>query len=219
MPLSIFDLDNTLLTDDSDFLWGQFLVNRGIVDGEHYEQQNRRFFEDYERGQLDIDAYLRFALEPLTRFPLEQLNSWRREFVDDVIRPIVAPGAPGLLDKHRAQGDTLLIISATNRFITEPIAELLQVPHLLATTPEMIAGRYTGNYVGQTTYREGKVYALRTWLEEHDLELAGSSFYTDSLNDLPLLEQVDHPVAVNPDATLEAIARKEGWPIMDLRAG
>lgn len=217
MPLSLFDLDNTLLSHDSDYLWGQFLVDEGIVDRAQYEEKNRQFFEDYEQGRLDIDRYLRFALAPLARFEPTQLEAWRARFVDSIIRPVIAPGATGLLEKHRARGDVLMIISATNLFITEPIAELLGVPHILATRPEKRDGRYTGNYVGQPTFREGKVKALDDWLQEHDMDLEGSYFYSDSQNDLPLLERVDHPVAVNPDPQLQAIATQRGWPVLDLR--
>jgi HAD superfamily hydrolase (TIGR01490 family) len=217
MPLCIFDLDNTLLTSDSDFLWGQFLVDQQIVDRAEYEEKNRQFFEDYEKGRLDIDRYLRFALAPLTRFDTRRLYAWREQFIDTIIRPVIAPGSAGLLQQHRERGDTLMIISATNLFITAPIAELLGVPHILATEPEMRDGRYTGNYVGQPTFREGKVKALDIWLGDNAMDLVGSSFYSDSLNDLPLLEKVDHPVAVNPDDTLRETARERGWPILDLR--
>jgi len=217
MTLALFDLDNTLLSNDSDYLWGQFLVDHGIVDRQEYEEKNRQFFEDYEQGRLDIDRYLRFALAPLTRFEPAQLNAWRSQFVNDIIQPIVAPGTAALLEMHRARGDVLMIISATNLFITEPIAKLLKVPHILATEPEQIDGRYTGRYIGQPTFREGKVRALELWLRNSNMTLQGSYFYSDSLNDLALLEQVDHPVAVNPDPQLRGIAQQRGWPIMDLR--
>lgn len=217
MPLSIFDLDNTLITNDSDFLWGQFLVDHGIVDRQQYESKNKAFYEDYEKGRLDIEAYLKFSLEPLTRFEPEQLYQWREEFIASIIKPLIAPGTPALLERHRQRGDILLIISATNLFITEPIARLLGVPDILATRPEMRAGRYTGGWVGEMTYREGKVKALDSWLTEHRMDLVGSSFYSDSQNDLPLLERVENPVAVNPDQRLETIARERGWPVLDLR--
>ncbi len=217
MPLSIFDLDNTLITHDSDFLWGQYLVEHNIVDPMLYEEKNRQFFEDYEQGRLDIDSYLRFSLQPLTQFPLAQLHAWRADFVAAVIQPLIAPRAPQLLDRHRQQGDTLLIISATNLFVTEPIAELLGVPHILATRPELIAGKYTGRYVGTPTFQHGKVLALEEWMIENRATLDGSFFYSDSHNDLPLLEQVDHPIAVNPDDRLQQVAIDKDWPIMDLR--
>jgi len=217
MPLALFDLDNTLITNDSDFLWGQYLVDNHIVDPHEYDEKNRQFFEDYEQGTLDIDKYLKFSLKPLTRHSPEQLYQWRADFVVNVIQPIIARGAPELIEQHRTRGDTLMIISATNLFITAPIAELLTVPHILATEPELVDGRYTGNYTGIPTFQQGKVDALQQWLEAHDMDLSGSTLYSDSHNDLPLLKQVDHPVAVNPDASLRQIAEASDWPIIDLR--
>ena len=217
MPLALFDLDNTLLAGDSDYLWGQFLVHNGIVDAREHEEKNRQFFEDYEQGRLDIDRYLRFALAPLARFDREQLERWRRDFIEQEIRPIIAPGSKELLRKHRERGDELMIISATNAFVTRPIAELLGVSHLLATEPEIVEGRYSGRYVGVPTFREGKVEALRHWLEERGRDLTGSHFYSDSHNDLPLLEQVENPVAVDPDPILRQQAEERGWPVISLR--
>ncbi len=217
MALTLFDLDNTLITNDSDFLWGQYLVDHNIVDPQKYEEKNRQFFEDYEQGKLDIDSYLRFSLEPLTQFPLDQLYQWRAHFVESVIQPLIAPGTPALLEKHRAQGDTLIIISATNLFVTEPIAALLGIEHILSTVPEMLDGQYTGNYLGTPTFQQGKVSALQHWMQQHDENLSGSSFFSDSHNDLPLLEQVDFPVAVNPDDRLFEVATQRNWPIIDLR--
>ena len=217
MPLALFDLDNTLLAGDSDYLWGQFLVDNGIVDASEYEEKNRQFFEDYEQGRLDIDRYLRFALAPLSRFEPRQLEQWRQRFLEEKIRPIVAPGAEELLRRHREAGDQLMIISATNAFVTRPIAELLGVPHLLATEPAVENGRYTGDYIGTPTFREGKVKALQEWLSEHGLTLEDSHFYSDSHNDLPLLEQVEHPVAVDPDPVLRERAEAAGWPVISLR--
>jgi HAD superfamily hydrolase (TIGR01490 family) len=217
MALTLFDLDNTLITNDSDFLWGQYLVDHNIVDPLKYEEKNRQFFEDYEQGRLDIDRYLRFSLEPLTQFPLEQLYQWRAHFVESVIHPLIADGTPALLQKHKDQGDTLMIISATNLFVTEPIAELLGIEHILSTIPEMIDGEYTGNYLGTPTFQQGKVSALEAWMHKNGHTLAGSTFYSDSHNDLPLLEQVDYPIAVNPDEYLAKIAGERNWPIIDLR--
>ncbi len=217
MPLALFDLDNTLLAGDSDYLWGQFLVRNGIVDAREYEEKNRQFFEDYEQGRLDIDRYLRFALAPLARFDREQLECWRQDFIEQEIRPIIAPGSKELLRKHRERGDELMIISATNAFVTRPIAELLGVSHLLATEPEILEGRYSGHYIGVPTFRAGKVEALRHWLEERGRDLTGSHFYSDSHNDLPLLEQVENPVAVDPDPILRQQAEERGWPVISLR--
>ena len=216
MPLSLFDLDNTLITGDSDYLWGQYLVENNIVDRTLYAEKNRQFFEDYEQGVLDIDRYLKFSLEPLTKFPCEQLYLWRNDYVQSVIKPLIATGTPALLQHHRERGDTLVIISATNLFITQPIAELLDVPHILSTEPEMIEGQYTGNYLGIPTFKQGKVKALEHWMHIHNKTLAGSSFYSDSHNDLPLLERVNYPVAVNPDPKLLSISQQREWPVLDL---
>ncbi len=217
MALTLFDLDNTLITDDSDYLWGQYLVETGIVDRLEYAEKNRQFFKDYEQGHLDIDQYLKFSLKPLSLHNIQQLNNWRIDYIDTVIRPLVATGTQKLLEKHRSQGDTLMIISATNLFITQPIADLLEIPNILATRPEIKNGRYTGNYTGTTTFQEGKVKALNEWLEENNMDLSGSTFYSDSHNDLSLLEIVDYPVAVNPDEILRQTAEKNDWPIIDLR--
>ena len=217
MTLAIFDLDHTLLNGDSDYLWGEFMVDRGIVDAQEYRQRNQVFYEDYQRGKLDNETYLAFALEPLTRYSIEQLHAWRTDFVASRIEPIVVPGAASLLDEHRGQGHELLIISATNLFVTEPIAALLDVPTVLSTEPEIVDNRYTGRYLGTPTYQQGKVTVLEQWLRETGRNLEGSYFYSDSLNDLALLERVDNPVAVHPDADLKAIAEQRGWKIIDLR--
>lgn len=217
MPLALFDLDNTLITNDSDYLWGQYLVDHRIVDPQEYEQKNRQFFEDYEQGRLDIDHYLRFSLKPLSQHTIEQLHKWRTDFIDTIIRPIIAKHAEAIIQQHREQGDTLMIISATNLFITQPIAELLNIPHILATEPEIIDGRYSGNYIGIPTFQQGKVSAVKQWLNYNHMDLSNSSFYSDSHNDLPLLEQVSHPVAVNPDEKLRRVAETRNWRILDLR--
>ena len=218
MALAIFDLDNTLLAGDSDYLWGEFLVEQGLVDKEHYARENRRFYEEYKAGILDIHEFMAFSLAPLTRYPIEKLDAMRGQYLKEKIQPIIAPAAKALLRRHREQGDFLLIITATNRFVTEPIAALLGVDHLLATDPEMLDGRYTGRVAGTPCFREGKVIRLRGWLEETGRNLADSWFYSDSHNDLPLLELVSHPVAVDPDETLGRHAEMKGWPIISLRA-
>ncbi|WP_366519099.1 HAD family hydrolase [Natronocella acetinitrilica] len=217
MTLAIFDLDNTLLKGDSDYLWGQFLVDRGLVDRDAHEAANRRFYEEYAAGTLDIERYLRFALAPLTRFDAAQLHDWRREFVQDYISPIILPAGRERLDEHAARGDTTMIITATNAFITDPIAELFGVDHLLATRPERIDGRYTGDWVGTPTFREGKVRALDEWLRDQGRGLDQSWFYSDSHNDLPLLERVPNPVAVDPDERLRRVAGERNWPILSFR--
>jgi HAD superfamily hydrolase (TIGR01490 family) len=217
VQLAIFDLDNTLLAGDSDYLWGKFLAERGIVDAEIYEKENQRFYDEYKAGQLDIFEFLAFSLQPLTKHTPEVLATLHHEFMRACIHPIITPAARQLLAQHRDNGDVLLIITATNRFITAPIAEELGVPHLLATDPEIRNGRYTGRVVGTPCFREGKVERLQAWLKQTGYNLAKSWFYSDSHNDLPLLEMVSHPVAVDPDETLADHAEAKGWPIISLR--
>ena len=217
MALAIFDLDNTLLNGDSDHAWGEFLVNKGIVDTEHYARCNNGFYQDYQQGCLDIDAYLNFCLEVLSLHPLHQLQQWRSQFIEEKIKPMLLPKAQALIEKHRNAGDTLLIITATNQFVTSPIAELLKIKHLLASEAELIDGLYTGKPIGIPCYQSGKISRLNIWLKHTSLNLKGSTFYSDSHNDLPLLEKVDHPVAIDPDPQLHQIATQRGWPIRSLR--
>ncbi len=217
MNLAIFDLDNTLLGGDSDYLWGRYLIEQGLVDGEYYERENLRFYEEYKVGTLDIHEFLRFSLKPLSQHGMASLHEWRKNFIQEKIEPIMLPAARALLQRHRDQGHILLIITATNRFVAEPIAARLGVEHLLATEPEIKQGRYTGNVSGVPCFREGKVENLKLWLKATGMNLASSWFYSDSLNDLPLLEMVTHPVAVDPDDTLADHARMRGWPIISLR--
>lgn len=218
MALAIFDLDNTLLDGDSDYLWGRFLVSRGIVDGERYERENERFYRDYRDGTLDIDAFLRFALEPLRRHPRALLEGLREQFVREQIAPIMLSAAHDLIAAHRSAGDTLMIITATNAFVTAPIAAGFGIEHLIATLPAEECGCFTGEVAGIPAFRDGKVQRLEHWLGERGHDLAGSSFYSDSHNDLPLLERVERPVAVDPDPRLREIAESRGWPILSLRA-
>lgn len=218
MSLAIFDLDNTLIADDSDFLWGEYLVEQGIVDAAEYARANELFYEDYKQGNLDIVAFLHFSLKPLSEHAVETLHAWREDFIAKKIQPILLVAAQKLIEKHRQQGDTLLIITATNRFITEPIAKLYGIEHLIATTPEMRDGRYTGDFVGIPSFQGGKVTLLQQWLEAFpSASLANSCFYSDSHNDLPLLKIVANPVAVDPDATLLAYAEAQQWQIISLR--
>ena len=217
MRLAIFDLDHTLLAGDSDHLWGEYMIEQGLVERESFKRQNDRFYEDYKAGTLDIAAYTRFALEPLVRLGPARLLPLRERFIRDVIEPIIAPAAPALLERHRIQGDMLLIITATNRFITEPIAQLLDVDELLATDPEQVDGRYTGAITGTPCYREGKVARLAQWRAQQDEKYSHTTFYSDSHNDLPLLRQVDQPVIVDPDHELRTEALRRGWPIISLR--
>lgn len=218
MTLAIFDLDNTLIADDSDYLWGQFLVDQGIVDRTIYKQVNAQFYEDYQQGSLDMMAFLRFALKPLADHPIDQLHLWREQFLNEIISPILLKAATELVEKHRALGHTLLVITATNRFITAPIVEMYGIEHLLATTPELVNEQYTGEIVGIPCFQEGKVTMLNEWLEKNSESLTGSYFYSDSHNDLPLLKLVDNPIAVNPDDKLRHFSETEGWKIIDLRS-
>lgn len=217
MTLAIFDLDNTLLAGDSDHAWGEFLVEEGIVDADHYRKANDQFYQEYLNGELDIHRYLGFALAPLAQYDMEQLLAWRQQFLERKIRPMMLEKASDLLDHHRNQGHTLMIITATNRFITEPVATLLGVEHLIATEPEVVNGRYTGNVAGTPSFQDGKVTRLQDWLDYHDASLTGAWFYSDSHNDAPLLRLVQHAVAVDPDPTLHRLAEQEGWNIISLR--
>jgi HAD superfamily hydrolase (TIGR01490 family) len=165
MSLAIFDLDNTLISDDSDHLWGQFLVEKKLVDSEHYDRVNTQFYRDYCQGNLDIDQYLTFALSFLAEHPLEKLHQWREQFINEKIRPLVLPAAQALVKKHHDRGDTLIVITATNRFVTEPIVKLFGITNMLATEPELIDGRYTGRYVNEPCYQQGKVTRLNQWLD------------------------------------------------------
>ncbi len=216
MALAIFDLDNTLLAGDSDYLWGTFLCDQGIVDRDIYEQQNQRFYREYKQGRLDIMEFLQFSLHPLSQFPLEKLQQWHRQFMRHYIEPLITTDALALVDEHRSKGDVLMIITATNAFVTAPIAERFGITHLIATEPLVKDGRYTGEVAGEPSYQQGKVHRLEEWLQQHQQSLDDSWFYSDSHNDLPLLEQVDHPVAVNPDELLEQRAQQQGWPIIKL---
>jgi HAD superfamily hydrolase (TIGR01490 family) len=216
MTLAIFDLDNTLLAGDSDYLWGRFLVEQGIVDADEYERENERFYADYRAGNLDIYEFLRFSLHPLSLHSPQQLAQWRNQFLEDKIIPIITEQARELVEKHRQAGDIPLIITATNSFVTTPIAQHFGIRHLIATEPETLDGHYTGEIAGEPSFREGKVNRLNDWLETFEQSLEGSWFYSDSHNDLPLLEQVTHPVAVDPDQILAEVARERDWPILHL---
>jgi len=215
--LALFDLDNTLIAGDSDYLWGCFLVEQGIVDGAHYERENRRFYDQYRVGELDIYEFLDFQLRPLAEHGLASLQQWRKQYVEEKISPILLPKAHELIDRHRQQGDTLVVITATNRFITAPIVELYEIPHLLATEPELQDEQYTGKVAGTPCFQDGKVERLGDWLADNQQSLDNSWFYSDSHNDLPLLNKVTHPVAVDPDEILEQHARDHDWPVISLR--
>ena len=216
MRLAVFDLDHTLLAADSDFLWGQFLCDEGLVDRAAYEEKNRQFYADYAAGTLDVTAYYQFSLEPLKQKSVDEWQPWRRRFVSEVIAPQVAALTPTLLERHRAAGDTLLITTATHRFITEPIAALLGIEYLLAAEPEIVEGRLTGEVL-RANFQAGKVERLREWLQAHDASDAHITAYSDSRNDLPLLEFAATAIAVDPDPVLRAEALRRGWQVISLR--
>lgn len=219
MKLVLFDLDNTLIAGDSDFEWAQFLVEAGVLDREIYAVQNHDFYRQYQAGTLDIHAFLAFQLKPLSRHPRWQLDAWHREFMRRKILPIIPAAARWLVNSHA--GALTAIITATNSFVTRPIAEEFGVVHLIATEPATRAdGEFTGGVDGTPCFREGKVTRLNDWLAMRGETLESfeaSYFYSDSLNDLPLLSSVTHPVAVDPDPTLRAQAIKHSWPIISLR--
>lgn len=220
MRLALFDLDNTLIAGDSDFEWAQFLIEQGVLDREVYEARNMEFYQQYKDGTLDIHEFLDFQLKPLSRHTRAQLDAWHQEFMQHKIRPIVLPRARALVDRHRDRGDLCAIVTATNRFVTEPIARIFGVENLIATEPEVMEGEFTGKVRGVPSFREGKVTRLEAWLGDRRLrwsDVAESCFYSDSLNDLPLLGKVTRPVAVDPDDTLRAHAEHHGWEIISLR--
>lgn len=220
MNLALFDLDNTLLSGDSDFEWAQFLISKGVLDREVHEARNIEFFEQYKAGTLDIHAFLDFQLAPLARHERNQLDQWHAEFMAARIVPIIGDAARKLVAKHADAGDLLAIVTATNSFVTGPIAREFGIPHLIATIPAQAAGHFTGQPRGIPSFREGKITRVEAWLESLGLwwgSFEKSTFYSDSLNDLPLLEKVTHPVAVDADATLARHAHKHGWPQMTLR--
>ena len=217
MSLAIFDLDNTLIAGDSDHAWGEFLVEQGIVDAQVYKDANDRFYQDYLAGTLDIMEYLAFSLAPLAEHEPEQLQQWHQQFMQEKIEPILLDKAFEKLAWHKEQGHYILIITATNRFVTEPIAERLDVHELIAIEPEVVDGRYTGKVAGIPSFKEGKVTRLNKWLEDKEHDLAETWFYSDSHNDLPLLQLVGKPIAVDPDQQLKDTAEQNGWPVISFR--
>jgi len=223
--LALFDLDNTLLPFDSDYEWGQFLVRQGVVDGVDYAQKNEQFYADYKLGKLDIDAFLRFALKPLSEHPRAQLQEWHDAFMTEVIIGKLHPAAIALVKHHHDAGDLCCVVTATNSFVTRPIVNAFGITHLVATEPATINNdakqMFTGAVHGIPSFREGKIQRVQDWLASlgHTIDqMEKSYFYSDSLNDLPLLEKVSHPIATNPDPRLRAEAEKRQWPILELFA-
>ncbi len=217
MKLAIFDLDNTLIAGDSDYLWGSYLAKCRHVDGERHFQRQRQFYDAYRQGTLDIHAFLEFQLQILAATPRRVLLDWRDEYVRQYIEPIMLPAAGELIETHRQQGHELMVITATNRFITEPIAKILDIPHLIATEPETHNNEYTGRVTGIPSYGVGKRQRLQGWLDQRGEALEESWFYSDSHTDIPLLEWVDHAVAVDADPRLREHAKKQGWTLCSLR--
>jgi HAD superfamily hydrolase (TIGR01490 family) len=220
MRLALFDLDHTLLAGDSDYEWGQFLIDRGVLQRSEYEAQNRAYYEQYAAGTLDIHEYLGFALRPLAEHTAQDLARWHAEFMRTRIVPMIPPAARALVASHLAAGELCAIVTSTNSFVTGPIAREFGVAHLVATEPESREGRFTGRVAGTPCFREGKLRRVDEWL--HGLgrcfaDFAASACYSDSHNDLPLLERVSRPVAVDPDEHLAAVARRRGWEVISLR--
>lgn len=220
MALALFDLDNTLLDGDSDFLWGEFLVDQGAADRASFGAANRRFYQQYLDGTLDIQEFHAFSLGLLAQHAPATLIAWRACFVAERIAPNLSPAAHALVERHRAAGDRLAIVTATNSFVTAPIAPLLGVPTLIGTDPEVDPqGRFTGRVAGEPAFRAGKVRRVLAWLGADAALLDDATFYSDSHNDLPLLERVAHPVAVNADPELARIAAERGWPTLTIGTG
>ena len=220
MNLALFDLDNTLLNGDSDFEWSQFLVRIGVLDRELFEAKNLAFYEQYKAGTLDIYAFLDFQLKPLSRHARKTLDEWHQQFMHETVLPMITQAARDLVRQHQEAGDVCVIITATNSFVTAPIAREFGVENLIATEPEHKDGEFTGRVADVPCFREGKISRLENWLAQHGWNWNSfdcTTFYSDSLNDLPLLVKVKNPVAVNPDDTLRQHAERHGWPVMSLR--
>jgi HAD superfamily hydrolase (TIGR01490 family) len=218
--LALFDLDNTLLSGDSDFEWSQFLIERGVLDKELFEAKNLEFYESYKAGTLDIHAFLDFQLKPLSRHKRKELDQWHEDFMRIKVRPMMSAAGKQLVASHLAAGDVCVIITATNSFVTGPIAQEYGVKFLIATEPEQNNGEFTGRVAGVPSFREGKITRLEAWMKQHNWSwesFAETTFYSDSLNDLPLLSLVKNPVAVDPDDTLSAHAQMHGWRLISLR--
>lgn len=220
MNLALFDLDNTILAGDSDYNWSRFLIQEGYLDGAIHAEKNEKFYADYKAGTLDIYAFVEFQFKPLARNPRSILNQLLKKYVEEVIKPMITDKAYALVGKHREEGDLLIVITATNSFITQPIAALFGIENLIGTDPEEKEGEFTGKVSGLPSFKEGKVTRLEAWLKNKNLSLADfkkSYFYSDSHNDLPLMQKVTHPVAVDSDDILTEYAKSKGWPQISLR--
>jgi hypothetical protein len=223
--LALFDLDHTLLPCDSDYEWGQFLARIGVVDSQYYAEQNERFYQDYKDGKLNIHEFLRFALKPLSEHSRAQLKEWHDAFMSEVIHGQLRRQALDLVKRHQDAGDLCCVVTATNSFVTRPIVERFGIEHLIATEPATAGdnplANFTGEIKGIPNFREGKIQKVHDWLASQNLalnQLPRSYFYSDSMNDLPLLEKVSNPIATNPDTRLRSEAAKRNWPILELFA-
>ena len=220
MNLALFDLDNTILAGDSDYNWSRFLIQEGYLDGAIHAEKNEKFYADYKAGTLDIFAFVEFQFKPLARNPRTVLNQLLKKYVEEVIKPMITEKARALVKRHQDEGDLIIVITATNSFITKPIAELFGIENLIGTDPEEKEGEFTGKVSGLPSFKEGKVTRLEAWLKGKNLSLASfekSYFYSDSHNDLPLMQKVTHPVAVDSDDILSEYAQSKGWPQISLR--
>ena len=218
MSLAIFDLDNTLIGGDSDYLWGEFLCDEGIIsDRQSFEKKNDYFYQQYELGSLDIYAWAEFSFEILSHYSINELEAFHVKFMAQKIEPIFLEKAQDCINSHKKNGDTVLVITASNTFVTAPIVKRYGINHLIATEPEIVSGRYTGKVSGIPCFKSGKIENLMPWLKRNSESLKDSTFYSDSHNDLPLLELVDNPVAVNADKILAKIAQTKGWDILNWR--
>ena len=220
MNLALFDLDNTILAGDSDYNWSRFLIQEGYLDGAIHAEKNEKFYADYKAGTLDIYAFVEFQFKPLARNPRTVLNQLLKKYVEEVIKPMITEKARALVKRHQDEGDLIIVITATNSFITKPIAELFGIGNLIGTDPEEKEGEFTGKVSGLPSFKEGKVTRLEAWLKGKNLSLASfekSYFYSDSHNDLPLMQKVTHPVAVDSDDVLSEYAKSKGWPQISLR--
>ena len=220
MNLALFDLDNTILAGDSDYNWSRFLIQEGYLDGAIHAEKNEKFYADYKAGTLDIFAFVEFQFKPLARNPRTVLNQLLKKYVEKVIKPMITEKARALVKRHQEEGDLIIVITATNSFITKPIAELFGIENLIGTDPEEKEGEFTGKVSGLPSFKEGKVTRLEAWLKGKNLSLTSfekSYFYSDSHNDLPLMQKVTHPVAVDSDDVLSEYAKSKGWPQISLR--
>jgi len=218
-PLALFDLDNTLLAGDSDHAWGEFLISQGLVDESQHRATNDAFYEQYKAGKLDIAAYVSFTLESVKHRSMAELTQLHEKFLQDYVKPLILPAGRELIANHQSQGHCCVIVTATNEYITAPISAELGIKHLVPTKLEIIDGHYSGKISGTPNIQEGKIENVQKWLaqQQENFDLQEAYFYSDSFNDAPLLRQVGHPITVDADAQLLALATEKGWKKISLR--